>query len=60
MFKWLKEWAKDYNEVQQALRDEGIFIISNSWGSFTTHIVNNKHDRSNTIQPNDTKSKVDR
>lgn len=60
MFKWLKEWAKDYNEAQKALHESGIFHTFSPWGGYYTHIVNKEYDRSNTIRKYDTNSKVDR
>lgn len=57
MFKFIKEWIKDYNEAQKALNDAGIFNVFTPWGGITTHIINTHDDKLRTIQENNTNSK---
>ena len=60
MFKWLKEWAKDYEEAEKCLRESGIFVISFPNGWYSSYIVNSNDDKLDPIQPNDSNSKVQR
>lgn len=56
LFKYLREWAKDFNAVQKELNDMGLFTVYHHFGAcinyvdptITTHI-NNTDDKQDTI-----------
>mgnify|MGYP000013160731 CR=1 FL=1 len=67
MFKYIKEWFKDYQYAMQELEKDGHYVFYYSGGSvcfkvdrnkqpkLTTHI-NTTDDKLNTLPRNDTKS----
>ncbi|MBE26261.1 MAG: hypothetical protein CMN33_01080 [Saprospirales bacterium] len=56
----LREWAKDYNEVQKTINDMGLFTVYHHFGAcihyvdptITTHI-NSVNDKQETISRKD-------
>lgn len=59
MLKWLKEWAKGYNELQRELNRFGLFTVYHHFGASTHYIgeektthINNVDDRQNTVSKN--------
>ena len=57
MFKFIKEWYKDYNAAQEELSKMGIFNITTPWGSYYNSCVNTEHDKQESIRENNTDSK---
>jgi hypothetical protein len=63
MFKYIKEWYKDYQTAMNELQDSGWFVFYHSHGSVchyvepekTTHI-NTADDKTRTISKNNKKS----
>ena len=64
MFKYIKEWYKDYQTAMNELQDSGWFVFYHSHGSVchyvepekTTHI-NTLHDKQRTVQSENTRTK---
>jgi len=56
MFKFIKEWLADYNEIQKELNRSGLFTVYHQFGAYTQYIepptsthINTSDDRQNTI-----------
>jgi len=64
MFKKIKNWFKSIDEAQTELNRLRIYTAYHSWGAYVTCIdpkltkhINTKHDRSESVQTENTKSK---
>lgn len=64
MFKYIKEWYKDYQTAMNELQDSGWFIFYHSHGSICHYIepelntqINTLHDKQKTIQSENTRTK---
>ena len=63
MFKFIKEWLKDYDEAMRELNKSGFFICHHSQGSLCHYIenklnthINTADDKLRTISKDDTNS----
>ena len=64
MFKFIKEWCKDLNAVQNELNKQGIFMAYHHFGAAVHYVdpkitdhINTSHDKQETVPSEDTRSK---
>ena len=59
ILNYLREWLKDYNEVQKTINDMGLFTVYHHFGATTNYVdptitthINNTDDKQDTISKN--------
>ena len=60
MFKKLKKWAAEYNQIQKEINEAGIFVVYHPFGACTHYIepmaithINSNDDKQRTISTED-------